>query len=73
MRVGGRFQEEEIYVLWLILRCCMQKPTQCVKRIILQLKIEFVKNLKVGDMFTMGDRENLILKEEIVFRPVTAD
>ena len=44
--LDGRFKQEGIYVnLWLIHVCVQQKPTQCCKEIILQLKISLKKGI----------------------------
>ena len=49
--VGGNFNREGTYVLWLIHVDVWQKPTQYCKAIILQLKIIYVKKIFFSIVF----------------------
>ena len=49
--VGGRFKREEPYIcLWLIHVDIWQKPIQCCKAIILQLKKKLEKRITCGSV-----------------------
>ena len=74
--VGRRFKREEIYVyLWLIHIVVQQKLTQHCKAIILQLKINFKKDLTVTAPFTFSvvslECSTFILRSVPIISPIS--
>ena len=52
MEGEGRFKEGLYVYIWLIHIVVWQKPTQCCEAIIIQLKLNFNKELNIINKFT---------------------